>query len=198
MDELPATGNANEIRKCRNCRHFNRVSEPEYLKLCTSNGFCIMGKLTGDFSLYYEHDASECIAYIYSDANERIREQEHLFNDKYRKFREQCGDRRTHFGKIIHKGLSTLTEIPEVKHEHFTFLMENEKDIIKKYFVTLHRKELYELYQAVKISKPDYLNFIADLTLTLSAKWQPVYDAKKRAPNRGGKIKITTTYQGGL
>ena len=188
-----------EIRKCRNCGNFVRVSESEYLKLCTCNGFCMMGKLTGDFSLYYEGDSHDCIGYIYSDPNEYIRLQEQKFNEKYREFRSKCHDHRTHFGKVISKNLYQIIDgLPEIKHEQFTFLHDNEKDILKKYFVAVHRNELYELYKQTKVSKEDYLKFIADLMISLKAKWKPIFDEKENPPNRGGRLKITTVFQGGL
>jgi hypothetical protein len=187
------------VRKCRNCENFVRVSESEYLKLCTCNGFCMMGKLIGDLSLYYEGDSGDCIAYTLSDKNEFIRSQEAKFNNEYRKFRSKCRDGRSHFNKTISKPLYELIDKDSrLKYEQFTFIMENEKDIIKKYFVGIHRKELYELYKETKISKQEYLKFMADLMLSLKLKWKPIFDAKETAPNRGGNMKITTTFQGGL
>ncbi len=91
-----------ERGSCRCCKHFMRVQSDSMRGIHVCRGFCLLGKLEGDYSLYCSSSyAEECPSYVADDYNIETFKVEHQLRSEQFDFDFKIDDRRTKVHKLV-------------------------------------------------------------------------------------------------
>lgn len=159
--------------KCRNCRHFKRVNFHGIDNVMNRQGFCILGELEGDYSLYMSSSNSrECMAYIFDDAHFKITKAEKQLSEDVDKFTNSLNDGRTtnhgqyepvmsahmgYFENVVGKGAGSSWMAAHMERRRFGY-EQFKKDNSKRFF---------EVRDMVILNKSDYLKFLAKFSVEI-------------------------------
>ena len=157
---------------CRNCLHYIRVNYDTIDNVVNRQGFCLIGRCEGDFSLYMSCSCSECVGYILSDDHYKITLAEKELEQRCKEFADSCDDKRTTNYKLIEPmRAETQKYIESVAQKHkglaYIMSMREVETTARKYFKEAHKDEYWNVYKMVDLKKSDYLKFIARMILKL-------------------------------
>jgi len=116
FDDIVASGvystyEMQKKRDCRACRFFIRVRKDGDFSEIRRRGFCLLGRLEGDFSLYISSSEAEtCEAFLLDDYNYETTVKERELLKEWADFRFKLEDRRTKEYKQLKKLMGTFAE----------------------------------------------------------------------------------------
>ena len=198
FDDIVRTGvytayDMQKKRKCRMCKHFIRVRESGDFSKIRRRGFCSLGQLEGDFSLYIDSSiAEDCEAYVLDDYNYEttIKEWE-LLND-WVEFRSKLDDRRTREYKQLKKLMGTFAErldIVESMKYGWAGIHAHRKAVEMAYdfFVEKNRDRYEWLWNRRAIPKKEYVRILATVIKVLDSMLLAKETAPEGGNNEGGE-----------
>ena len=163
------------ITDCRRCKFFHRVYENNYKNIYNVRGFCSLGRLMGDFSLYTNVQFDEpCQAFVLDEYNNETWERERKIEKAYIKFRFDIVDGRTAIHKLIKKHGFNNKEFERFFkkdiNDRWVALHVNRKllDSMYELFVRLHKDDFDWLYNRKMLKKNDYISFLNELRTRFS------------------------------
>lgn len=160
------------LNNCRDCGHFFRVMPKEHgLSYLGCAGFCILGMLEGNFSLYHSTSTSkECGAFFLSDYNTVTTNMEQTLSKKLEDFRTAMLDGRTKEFKLLYKTCDdAVKEYMKDSHPLNRWCMLNKDfaDAFREVFISINRDELMALIYRKRMQRCKYFEIIGSITTTL-------------------------------
>lgn len=160
---------------CRECNNFHRVDDQRGSGMeMAVQGFCILGQLQADFSLYFSTSASrQCGAFSRSEYNATTNDLENKLRRGMDDFKIKLLDRRTKEGKAFEKCcpnseiLKTFTGADENTRFHLLHFNEQLREQFRKLYLRLHEGEFKELWHRHRMSRPKYYEIVHELTTGL-------------------------------
>lgn len=157
---------------CRACEHFIRVNFDTYKNVVHRQGFCILGRLEGDYSLYVSCSASECMGFLFSQKHHDIQMAEQKLSDEDKEFGRSVSDKRSKNYKLIEpliKDTQKYIEDMKVKHVGLAYVMEmREVEITAhKYFYETRSDNYRDVFNMVSLRKSDYCKFLAKISVKI-------------------------------
>lgn len=158
---------------CRKCVNFIRVNvkgQPVYNR----QGFCLYGRLVGDWSLYISQ-SGDCKGYVFSTEHNRITVAEKALQKMEDEFIWKCQDRRTKEYKLIKPMLEATTYYGS-KIDNLPGMSEFKawnklKKVVKEYFRYEYRETYGEVLRMVPIWKDHYMKFLAQLSVEIHDRY---------------------------
>lgn len=174
MDELIETKIKNiEGRNfCRACHHFIRVNNETVQNVMHRQGFCILGQLEGNYSLYYSCSASECVGFLLDNAHYDIAMAEQKLSEDEKAFAHLVNDKRSsNFKRIAPLVEETRKYIESVKSKNVglgTIMAMREAEVTAlKYFRENNQERYLDVYKMVNLRKAEYLRFVAKISVQI-------------------------------
>lgn len=161
---------------CRECSNFHRVEDRngEGRVGVFVQGFCILGQLQADFSLYYSTSASrQCGAFSRSEYNATTHDLERKLSKGMDDFKIKLMDRRTKECKAFEKccpdedTLKTFTGADENTRFHLLHLNEKLRETFKTMYLRIHDDEFMTLWKRHRLYRPKYYEIVHELTTGL-------------------------------
>lgn len=149
---------------CRVCKHFIRVNYDGIENVSHRQGFCILGGLEGDYSLYVSKTAKDCCGYIFSESHEKITIAETDLSKQMSEFEHRCEDKRTSDYKQIEPMFEeTRKYIQSMGHKGFAAIAAMREVCItaNRYYREKNKDDFLRVYNMVNLKKSDYLKFVA-------------------------------------
>ena len=157
---------------CRACHHFHRVNFDGVKNVSNRQGFCILGMLEGDYTLFISSSLSkECTGFLFSERNFQISKAEDELKGDLKEFQNSVKDRRTRNYQLLKPLLK--------QHEAFfqacqkspgmaNFLADQKIQILAaELFRDLHKDKFLEVYKMVQLKKADYRKFLAQVSVEI-------------------------------
>ena len=157
---------------CRACKHFIRVNNDTVQNVMHRQGFCILGRLECDYSLYVSCSAAECMGFLFDQNHYDISMAEQALSDGEKDFSYSVNDKRsTNYKKIAPLIEETRKYIASVKKENVglgTIMAMREAEVTaRKYYREVNSDKYLECYKMVTLKKSDYLRFVARISVQL-------------------------------
>lgn len=161
---------------CRNCLHYIRVNYDSINNVVNRQGFCLLGRCEGDFSLYVSCGCSECMGYVLSKEHYDITFAEKKIDRESEAFAESCEDKRTANYKVIEPLRAETRKYIEAVAQKQRCLanimtMREIRTTAMRYFREAHKEDYLAVYRMVDLKKSDYLRYIAKITVSLHDKF---------------------------
>ena len=157
---------------CRECGHFYRVTPKKGgLGYISCQGFCILGRLCGDFSLYMSTStSSDCGGFFLSDYNKTTMSMEDVLSRKLDDFRRALMDRRTKEYKMlwekcddaIREYMKSTTPL-----ERWCLNERSLRDAFVEVFKDVNREEIMNLIHRKRMYRDKYGEIIGKITTEL-------------------------------
>ena len=159
-------------RYCRACHHFIRVNYDTVQNVMHRQGFCILGELEGNYSLYYSCSASECMGFVFDQKHYDIAMAEQALSEGEREFSHSVNDKRSaNYKKVAPLIEETRKYIASVKKENVglgTIMAMREVEVTAhKYYREANTDKYLECYKMVSLKKSEYLRFVAKVSVQL-------------------------------
>ena len=175
MTEKTIEEKLKEIRPynhCRSCGHFIRVNFEGPKNVMHRQGFCMVGRLCGDFSLYYSASETECMAYFLLKEHAEIEIAETTLSESEKEFVRSTEDKRSKNYKTIEPLLNETREfIQKTQKEHAGLAMmmalREVETTAHKWYQENHNDEYMRVYKMVSLKKNDYAKYLAKITMLL-------------------------------
>jgi len=168
MSEIEERIRALPGNACRVCAHFIRVNSNDLHNVMNRQGFCILGRLEGDWGLYVSASVStSCKGFVYSEENARIHDAERQLSDELHEFTHSLYDKRTANYKAVKPLLAAHKEFANSINKGAS-RMESDLAIRKfasEHFENMHRERFWEVYHMVSLKKSHYLRFLARVSV---------------------------------
>lgn len=161
------------VNRCRACEHFVRVNFDGYENVMNRQGFCLLGQLDGEYSLYVSTSRSgDCMGFILSEKNLTITEAEHQLNRDVNDYISRLGDKRTADYKEIEpllKAHQKFIESTENKYKGLAWMHAEMaiREVGCKHFRELNTERYKDIYHMVSLRKADYSKFLAKLSIEI-------------------------------
>lgn len=175
--EIEAKIQSLKASACRGCAHFMRVNFDNVYNVTNRQGFCILGMLEGDWSLYVSCSIStRCAGFVFSAENTKIHEAERQLSDDLHEFTHSLYDKRTANYKAIKPLIAAHKEFAEniSKGQSDVAQMMSDLQIRKfgsEYFERLHHERYWEVYHMVSLKKTHYMRFLAGVSMQIHDKF---------------------------
>lgn len=168
----------NEIKhcNCRDCHHFYRVNFEGVKNVGNRKGFCILGMLEGDYTLFVSSNQSkECEGFLLNVKNSQITKAEKELNEGIKEFQNSVHDKRTRNYKLLEPLLK--------KHESFflacqkspgsSHFLANQKTkvLAAEMYRDLNKDRFFEVYNMVNLKNADYRKFLALVAVVIHDKF---------------------------
>ena len=160
-------------RSCRMCKHFCRIKEDGDFRKIRRRGFCVLGKLEGDFSLYVSSSyAMDCPAFVLDDYNYETTMMEFELAEKWNEFRMKIEDGRTREARELKKVIRAMADYLKLENavrEGIAGIQAYRKAMALAYdhFVERHRNEFGRLWKRRAVNVKDYRNVLAAISRIL-------------------------------
>lgn len=173
-DNNPLIEQLKEIKpcNCRACHHFHRVNFEGVKNVSVRQGFCILGMLEGDYSLFVSSSQSkECEGFLFSERNSQISKAEDELKEGLKEFQNSVQDKRTRNYKLLEPLLK--------KHESFFKACQNSPGmahhlatikinvIAAEMYRDLNKDKFLEVYNMVSLRKTEYRKFLAQVAVEI-------------------------------
>lgn len=158
---------------CRVCEHYIRVNFEGYKNVMNRLGFCLLGQLDGEYSLYLSTSVSKtCMAFILSEKNLAITEAEHQLDKEADTYLETLRDKRTKNYKDIEPLVNAcqgFLESTEGAPKGLAWMQAEMKTrtIACEHFRKMNKERFKEIYDMVTLTKSDYSKFLAMLSIEI-------------------------------
>ena len=157
---------------CRACTHFIRVNNDTAYNVMHRQGFCILGRLEGGYSLYYSCSASECMVFLFNQNHYEITMAEQKLSEDEKAFAHSVNDKRSaNYKKIAPLVEETRKYIESVKSKNVglgTIMAMREAEVTAhKYFRENNQESYLTVYKMVSLRKSDYLKFLAKVSVKI-------------------------------
>ena len=158
---------------CRECNSFHRVEDQRGSgRVGTAvQGFCILGQLQADFSLYYSTTTSrKCGAFSRSEYNAITTNIENVLRRGMDDFKLKLLDRRTKECKAFEKSipdvetLRTFTGANENTRFHLLVLNEKIREQFLNLYYRIHEDEFKQLRHRHRLMRTKYYEIVHELT----------------------------------
>lgn len=164
----------NEIKHCacRACHHFHRVNHDGMKNVSCRQGFCMLGMLEGNYSLYISSSQSkECEGFLFDERNFQISKAEDELGEGLKEFQNSVRDKRTRNYKLLEPLLK--------KHEAFfqacqkspgiaNFLAAQKIQVLaSEMYRDLNKDKYLNVYIMVSLRKADYRKFLAQVSVEI-------------------------------
>lgn len=171
---------------CRRCQNYYRVTSHHggYLENISCQGFCILGKLEGDYALFvFTSMSRECPAFVVSDYNDETTQLEDRLKKKLHKYEYNCHDRRTKEYKLFEKmadkdAIKKYTEAKGIGHRFMVLRIDNDiRKAFNKFFIEIHIEDLKILTSRWRLNRYKYFEIIGLISTALHDRIVEVAEA---------------------
>jgi hypothetical protein len=159
-----------DYNRCKVCTHFKRVNAATYDNVTNRRGFCILGGLDGDYSLYIStSSAKDCMGFIFDENHYKITLAERNLSEEMDTFSKSLDDKRTANYKLIEPLLKSTEEFMKTtKHPIAWMAAINQVRIIgNQYFRENHQEDFAKVYNMVTLKQADYNKFLAKISVEI-------------------------------
>ena len=149
---------------CRTCKFFIRVKR-SYRNIMNPVGFCRLGRLEGDYSLYYSWSGDRtCRGFIEDNYNRETYLVECFLRMKESDFERGLYDKRTKMYKIMKEHFFDKKDILSILGSDegwIAYAINQEfRKALYELFIELHKKEFDWLWNRRMLSDKDYHQFL--------------------------------------
>jgi hypothetical protein len=162
---------------CRICKNFVRVNQDHFKNVVNRRGFCLLGRLEGDYSLYTNggNVDDECMGYVPDQLIYNIFKAEQDLSNDENNFVSTLGDRRSKNYKLIKPvidGYENIYKQGRTDHFGINFLwdLNKERMVGREWFYSKNIERYKEVYEMVSIKQTDYNKFISKVSVEIH-KW---------------------------
>ena len=149
---------------CRSCKFFIRVKK-NYRDVMRQVGFCRLGRLEGDYSLYYSWSGDRtCRGFIEDNYNRETYLAECFLHMKHNKFKTGLWDKRTKMYKVMEKHFLDREDILSILGSDDAWIAyainQEFRKAFYELFIQLYKKEFDWLWNRRMLSEKDYHQFL--------------------------------------